>query len=167
MISVILQVISRAEIFCKMKKYKFAKIVARPFPSLADLSNPYIFGGIDTVINVSEREEKEHMQVYRLRGIAYHYFPLKEGGVDMGWENVKRAVEVILHNIDENNSIFIHCTGGNNRSRMVVECVYFALFGEHLNDEYRGSCNHLIYNVENKYLPLTLDAIEKELILLK
>lgn len=39
-----------------MKTYDFASLQARPFPTVADLKNPYIFGKTAVVINVSEKE---------------------------------------------------------------------------------------------------------------
>ena len=42
-----------------MRDYTFAKVKTRPFPTKADVKHPYIFGGIRSVINVSEKEDKD------------------------------------------------------------------------------------------------------------
>ena len=57
----------------------------------------------------------------------------------------------------------VHCIGGNNRSPLVVECAFYALYGYHLVDEYKGAKNHLLYNVEQGNLPFTLQEIERAL----
>ena len=38
----------------------------------------------------------------------------------------------------------VHCDFGQHRSRLVVEAFYFAKYGEHFTDEYKGFTNHLI-----------------------
>ena len=146
-----------------MRKYDFANITVRPFPTISDLSNPYIFGGIESVINVSEKEDSRLCDYYKKHNIKYYYFPLKECVPDMGWSNILKCSKVIVENVKYNIATIVHCIGGNNRSPLVVECAFYALFGNHLTDEYKGAKNHLLFNVEQGYLPLTLQEIEKEL----
>lgn len=146
-----------------MKKYDFADITVRPFPTISDVSNPYIFGGIKSVINVSEKEDVRLSDYYKAHSITYHHFPIKECVPDMGWSNILVCSKILIDNIRENCPTIVHCIGGNNRSPLVVECVFYALSGHHLVDEYKGATNHLIYNIEQGYLPLTLQEIESEL----
>ena len=146
-----------------MKRYKFAKIIVNHFPTRADLENPYIFGGIRAVVNVSENEDEEMVSSFYTKGIEYYHFPLKEEVADMGWENIIRAVSIILDKIRNEIPVMIHCTGGNNRSRLVAECVYYSIYGSDYPDDYKGEVNHLIYNVMNHHIPYSLDAVHKEL----
>ena len=59
-----------------MKDYAFAKVKTRPFPTKADVRHPYIFGGIRSVINVSEKEDKEIVSLYQSLGICPFQFHL-------------------------------------------------------------------------------------------
>lgn len=149
-----------------MKKYDFAKITVRPFPTISDVANPYIFGGIKSVINVSEKEDLSLKEFYNIHSITYHHLPLKECVSDMGWCNILECTKILIENIKNKRATLVHCIGGNNRSPLVVECAYYALFGKHLNDEYKGVNNHLLYNIAQGYLPLSLIEIEKQLSLL-
>lgn len=53
-----------------MKKYDFANVIVRPFPTISDVSNPYIFGGIKSVINVSEKEDARILAYYKTHSIT-------------------------------------------------------------------------------------------------
>lgn len=144
-----------------MRDYSFAKVKTRPFPTKIDVLHPYIFGGIQSVINVSEKEDKEIVSLYQSLGISHHHFPTKEECEEMNWSNIKAATKVLLGNISKGIPTIVHCIGGNNRSPMIVECAYFALNGVHFADEYRTQPNHLIYN--SKFLNLSIEDIELEL----
>ena len=146
-----------------MRKYDFANITVRPFPTISDVLNPYIFGGIKSVINVSEKEDLNLISYFKTHAMTYHYFPLKECVPDMGWRCIMKCVETIIDNVRKYIPTIVHCVGGNNRSPLVVECAFYALHGYHLIDEYKGAKNHLLYNVEQGYLPLTQQDIEREL----
>ena len=147
-----------------MRDYSFAKVKTRPFPTKADVRHPYIFGGIRSVINVAEREDEEIVSLYQSLGISYHHFPTKEECEEMNWNNIKAAAKVLLDNITNDIPTIVHCIGGNNRSPMIVECAYFALFGSHIEDEYRTQPNHLIYN--SRFIGLGIQDMERELKLL-
>ena len=146
-----------------MRKYDFANITVRPFPTISDVLNPYIFGEIKSVINVSEKEDLNLISYFKTHSMTYHYFPLKECAPDMGWRSIMKCAETIIDNVRKDIPTIVHCIGGNNRSPLVVECAFYALYGYHLSDEYNGAKNHLLYNVEQGNLPLTLHEIEREL----
>lgn len=55
----------------------------------------------------------------------------------MGWENILKAVSVLLNCVQNQIPAIVHCIGGNNRSPLIVECLYFVLYQEHLPDEYK------------------------------
>lgn len=139
----------------------FSLVKTRAFPTIADVRNPYIFGKVKSVINVSEKEDAIVKELYAQLGICYHHFPTKEETYDMNWENIKAATKILLQNINNNIPTIVHCIGGNNRSPMIVECAYYALNGIHLENEYKKQKNHLIYN--SKYLGKSLSQIEQEL----
>lgn len=58
--------------------------------------------------------------------------------------------------------MIVHCDFGQHRSRLVIEAFYYAKFGEHFVDEYKGYVNHLIYDCGMSHLPL-LEYVEYEL----
>lgn len=146
-----------------MRTYKFAKISARNFPTLADIRNPWIFPkDVAVIICVSQYYDESLVNVFKQRGAEYHYLPLEEEVDDIGWENVKRAVEILLKYDKEDKRMVVHCDFGQHRSRLVVEAFHFAKYGRHLLDDYKGFDNHLIYDCLSCHLPV-LDIVEQEL----
>ena len=146
-----------------MKIYKFANISARSFPTIADLNNPWIFqDDVAAVISVTPRFDANIVKQIQTKGIEFHHFPLEEEIDDIGWDNVKKAVKVLLQLNIQGKRMIVHCDFGQHRSRLVIEAFYFALFGEHFVDEYKGYDNHLIYNSKTQHLP-DLQHIEDEL----
>lgn len=143
-----------------MDKYKFAEISTRPFPSILDVENPWIFGKTGVVINVSEHEDQRVINIYKKKKINYYHFPLNEESENMGWENILKAVSVLLNCVHNQIPAIVHCIGGNNRSPLIVECLYFVLYQEHLPDEYKGCFNHLFYNLSNGHIPFILKEVE-------
>ena len=150
-----------------MKRYSFAPVQARPFPTLHELDNPWIFGNVRSIINVSERTSEALITEYERRGIAYHHFPLSEETDDIGWANLLLAVDVLRNNILHNVPTIVHCMCGNHRSRLVVEATHYSLTGQHLEDPYKGAPNHLLYNLEHGHFPLTREAAENQLCIFK
>lgn len=146
-----------------MKRYDFAKVFTRPRPTVCDLDNKWIFGGIKCVINVSTNSTVDLLEEYRRRGIEYHFLPLREEVSDLGWENYKLAVKCLLQQIANDVPTVVHCECGNHRSPLVVEGAYYALYGQQLQDEYKGSPNHLLYDLENSHFPLNTEAALQEI----
>lgn len=146
-----------------MNIYRFAKIATRSFPTLNELKNLWIFqDDVALVINVSRHYDINIAEAIIAKGITYMHFPLEEEVYDIGWENIKRAVAIILQYNKQDKRIIVHCEYGNHRSPLVVEAFYFAKFGEHFIDEYKGYENHLIYNCKSNHLP-KLNIVEEEL----
>ncbi|MBO5780687.1 MAG: dual specificity protein phosphatase family protein [Muribaculaceae bacterium] len=148
-----------------MKVYSFANIQARPRPTKSDLNNHWIFGATRCVINVST-QATEFEKEYEEKDISYYHFPLQENVSDIGIENLLSVVKVLLRNIKNNTPTIVHCSGGVNRSRSVVEATYYAIRHSHLQDEYKGCYNHLIWNIEHNFVPYSLPEVEKLLIAL-
>lgn len=134
-----------------MKDYDFVNITVRPFLKLSDVNNPYIFGETKHVINMCDYREPEVIELIHSKGATFNWFPTGEHPMDA--ELLLNAVAKLAEYDKDGSHIIVHCMGGNNRSRTVVEAFYFAKLGTHLEDEYKGYPNHLIYNCESGYLP--------------
>lgn len=146
-----------------MRTYPFAKISARNFPTSADLRNPWIFSkDVAVVICVSQYYDEELAKILAERGVIYYYLPLDEEVEDIGWANIKRAVEIVLRADAEDKRVIVHCDFGAHRSRLIVEAFHFAKFGYHFVDSYHGYDNRIIYNCTNHHLP-PLEVVEQEL----
>ena len=146
-----------------MKTYQFARIQARPFPTLAEVRNPFIYGRAGCVVNVSEKgypeELRKELELHRLQ--LWH-FPLIETGTDMGIENILQSVSILEKADWKGIPVIVHCGFGNNRSRVVVECFHFRKMGFQLEDEYKGAENHLAYNCGIGLLP-PIEEVERML----
>jgi len=137
-----------------MKSYDFSNITVRPFPTVSDLNNPWIIGGIQVIINVSGHDYTDEVKkILSDKGIDSFWFPLVEEGPDMGINNIIKAVKVLQQCDAQEKKVLLHCTCGNNRSRTVAEFFYFLKTGEQFKDEYKGYQNHLIYNIAEGHLP--------------
>ena len=147
-----------------MKAYSFAKLQARWFPKMEEIRNPYIYGSVKYVVNVSERVYSSEMQQeFSEKGIKTFHFPLSETADDMGVENILNAVAVLEQADTEGAPAVVHCIGGDNRSRVVAECFHFKKMGFHLCDKYKGFRNHLFFNVYRNHLP-AMEEMEAALI---
>ena len=74
---------------------------------------------------------------------------------------ILQAVAKLAEYDKDGTPIIVHCMGGNNRSRTVVEAYHFAKTGTHLEDMYRGYMNHLLYNCGEGFLPLIKEMGKK------
>ena len=134
-----------------MKNYDFANIKVRPFLKLSDVKNPYIFGETKHVINMCDYREPEVIDLIHSKGATFDWFPTEEQPMDV--DAILHAVAKLFEYDRDGSPIIIHCLGGNNRSRTVVEAYHFAKTGTHLEDEYKGYPNHLLYNCGEGFLP--------------
>ena len=134
-----------------MMKYDFANITVRPFLKLSDVNNPYIFGETKHVINMCDYREPEVIDLIHSKGGTFDWFPTEEQPMDVN--AILQAVAKLAEYDKDGTPIIVHCMGGNNRSRTVVEAFYFAKLGTHLEDEYKGYPNHLLFNCGGGFLP--------------
>ncbi len=137
-----------------MRSYSFAPIAAREYPSVRILDHPYIWGGVQFCINVSEEPyPPELVDAMKEHNIEWIHLPVSE---DLGSDWTK-ALETALPKMYEaykaGKRQVVHCDFGNNRSRTFIEAFYFLLKGEQFQDEYKGEVNHLIYNCKRGHLP--------------
>ena len=144
-----------------MKNYSFSNLTVRSFPTIADLNNPWIFGGVRVIINVSDWIYPEQiLKAIEAKGIHWYHFPLVEEDPDMGLENILAAVRELMKADAADEKVILHCSFGNNRSRTVAEAFHFKKMGFQLEDEYKGYPNHLAYNCGEGHLP-TLEEVER------
>lgn len=137
-----------------MKNYTFSKVSARGYLTKADLENKWIItDDLRLVINVSEKCDEDAASLLEDRGISYIWLPLFEETQDMGYAAILKAVREMLKHDGYGDRMIVHCDFGNNRSRTVAEAFHFAKMGAHLEDEYKGYQNHLMYNSESGFLP--------------
>lgn len=149
-----------------MKTYTFTNLQARPYPSVEEIGNPHIYGRVKIVVNVSDKPYSQDIaQALYGQGIKCIYLPLLEIGPDMGYENLLKAVRLLEIADFAGLPVIVHSDSGNNRSRVVAEAFHYHKCGRHLEDEYKGSINHLIYNCSIGLLP-PIDEVEKALNLL-
>lgn len=134
-----------------MMTYDFANITVRPFLKLSDVNNPYIFGETKHVIDMCYYREPEVIDLIQSKGATFDWFPTDEEPMDQ--DMILKAVAKLFEYDRDGSPIIVHCLGGNNRSRTVVEAYHLAKLGRHLEDEYKGYPNHLLYNCGEGFLP--------------
>ena len=146
-----------------MKSYSFAKVSARGYLTEADYNNKYILtDDLRLIINVSGRDFERPQEFFQKRNITAWFMPLTEKDGDMGYSSLLDAVKMLLDNDRDGHRSIVCCAFGVNRSRTVIEAFHYAKMGYHLEDEYEGFNNHLIYNCESRFLP-TLSDVERDL----
>jgi hypothetical protein len=146
-----------------MKTYDFAPIAAREYPTVKILDHPYIWGGVEFCLNVSEKAYAKDLDVaMKEHGIQWLHCPVSEDeGAD--WlDSLKRGLVALRDAHMAGKKMVVHCDGGNNRSRSFVEAFYLMLTGGNYHDEYRGEYNHLIYNCKIGHLP-PLEELEQSI----
>ena len=131
--------------------YEFANIEVRPFLTLADVNNRWIFGDTKYVINMCTFREPEIIDAILAKGATFDWFPTEERPMDV--EMILKAVSKLIEYNKDGGHIIIHCMGGNNRSRSVVEAFHYLKTETQFDDEYKGYPNHLLYNCGEGYLP--------------
>lgn len=147
-----------------MKTYTFEKVSARGYLTEADLHNKWIVtDDLKLVVNVSEKCDEDAARFLNEKGIDYVWLPLFEEVKDIGYSAILKAVKEMLECSDNGGRIIVHCDFGNNRSRTIIEAFHFAIMRYHLDDEYKGYQNHLIYNSKSGYLP-PMKQIEEDLL---
>lgn len=138
-----------------MKAYTFAPISAREYPTLHLLDNPYIWGGVQFCVNVSEKPySSDLVKALREYGIEWIYCPVSEDDGALWLDSLMMALPKMLFAYEAGQKQIVHCDFGNNRSRSFVEALYYRIRGVQLADEYKGEFNHLVYNCKIGHLPM-------------
>lgn len=131
--------------------YTFANITTRPFMTLSDVNNKWIFRDTKHVIDVCMTRASEVVDLIQSKGATFDWFPTDERPMNL--DMILQAVAKLAEYDKDGSHIVVDCMYGNNRSRTVVEAYHFAKLGTHFEDEYRDCKNHLIWNCQNGYLP--------------
>lgn len=137
-----------------MKIYKFAPISARDYPTVKILDNPYIWGGVQFCVNLSEKPySSELADAMAAHGIEWVHFPLSEKPGVPWMEAYSQVLPKLLDAHVAGKKMVVHCDFGANRSRTLIEAFYYMLTGEELLDEHKGEINHLAYNCKQGHFP--------------
>lgn len=137
-----------------MKTYSFAPISAREYPSVRILENPYIWGGVEFCVNLSENPYTPELEeAFAQHGIEWLHCPIsEEAGAD--WlDALSIALPKMYLAFKAGKKQIVHCGLGNNRSRTFAEALYFAIHRKELYDPYKDEINHLVYNCKVGHLP--------------
>lgn len=137
-----------------MKSYSFAPISACEYPTIKLLDHPYIWGGVQFCVNVSEKPYTPELEAaMAVHGIEWVHCPVsEEPGAD--WlPSFADALPRLYLALKEGKKMIVHCDLGNNRSRSLVEALYFAIEHEEFDDPYKDADNHLEYNCVQGHLP--------------
>lgn len=138
-----------------MRTYSFAPISAREYPTVRLLDNPYIWGGVQFCVNVSEKAYSDELtHALKQHGIDWIFCPVSEEEGKQWLDSLVSALPKMLIAYKSGQKQVVHCDFGNNRSRSFVEAFYFMLNDKHLVDEYKGHFNHLAYNCSIGHLPM-------------
>ena len=141
--------------------YDFANIEVRPFLQLIDINNKWIFGDTKHVINLCRYRDPIVIDAIIAKGATFDWFPTDER--PMNAEMILKAIVKLTEYDKDGGHIIVHCMGGNNRSRTVVEAFHYFKTGVQFDDEYKGYSNHLLYNCGEGYLP-QFEDLEKKLL---
>ncbi len=137
-----------------MKNYDFASISAREYPTVEMLDYLRLWTGVNLCINVSVRPYSPWLVKAMVdHGIEWYQFPIsEEPGAD--WlDSFASALSKMYHAYKSGKKQVIHCDLGNNRSRALVEALYYAIERKEFIDPYKDARNHLEYNCKEGHLP--------------
>lgn len=141
-----------------MKAYTFAPIAAREYPTLKLLEHPYIWGGVQFCVNLSEKPySSEYQRAMTKQGIEWVHCPISEDPGSEWIEALSIALPKMYRAYRDGKKQIVHCDCGNNRSRTFVEALYYAINGKQYEDTYKGEVNHLVYNCKEGHLPDVAD----------
>lgn len=137
-----------------MKIYSFAPISACEYPTIKLLDHPYIWGGVQFCVNVSEKPySPELIEAMAAHGIEWVHCPVSEDDSADWLESFATALPKMYRACKAGKKQVVHCDLGNNRSRAFVEALYFAVVRKEYADPYKGADNHLEYNCIQGHLP--------------
>jgi len=143
--------------------FKEINTKTRPFLTIRDIENKWIWMSTKHVINVSKKEHDENVvnAIYN-HGATYSWIPFGEHE-ELDIHKICKAMKVLLSYNGEET--IIHCDLGNNRSRLVCEFALFAINRKWMVDELStgldGCINKTFFNIKRGYLP----EIEKVVLL--
>ena len=105
-----------------MKIYKFAPISARDYPTVKIVDHPYIWGGVQFCINLSEKPySPELVAAMASHSIEWAHFPLSEKPGVSWMEAYSQALPLLFNAHLDGKKMVVHCDFGANRSRTLIE----------------------------------------------
>ncbi len=137
-----------------MKNYDFASISAREYPTVEMLDYLKLWTGVNLCINVSERPYSPWLvKAMAEHGIEWYHFPISEEPGANWLDSFASALAKMYQAYKAGKKQVINCDLGNNRSRALVEALYFAIERKEFHDSYKDAINHLEYNCKEGHLP--------------
>ncbi len=134
-----------------MKSWFTRNVRIRSMLALSDLQNKWIMEGVSCIVNVSSDFNEEIYTLLVQKAIPYFWFPMSETNDNMGLHSIYGALKVLQTYIEQKKSVIIHCFGGNNRSRVVYESLYYLNFKSWPVDV-DGTCK-VLQNCSEGHLP--------------
>jgi len=127
------------------------KLEVGPMPSPA--LKEWHPGKYATIINVSDELYFGEMPIYERR--RYWWFPLSEFKMEMGLNNIFAACVILWEAEQNNESVYLYCHSGRNRSWVVAAAYYYMRTGHHLERPTKSGnyVNKLVANCHRRYLP--------------
>lgn len=107
----------------------------------------------DTIVNVSDEFYPQIEATFLNASWKTHWFPMNEKKRDMGLNSIYGAMVILRHAEAKNESVYLHCHSGRNRSRIIQACYHYLRTGTHLQDGNEKYINRLHRASTRGYLP--------------
>ena len=121
---------------------------------------PSEVGGYDYLINVSDEYISQVHDACLAKNVKYFWFPTTEFG-DMGINSIAGALQILSIAHKENAKVLVHCHAGANRSKLIKDCFYYIITGNHI--KYEKSQSDIM--LHEKLFPGSVDNTEKNSLL--
>ena len=112
----------------------------------------------NVVLNVSDYLDHNLYSEIITDGILSFWFPIGES-FGMPLENIFGALSIMWEAEKIDNTVFMHCRAGRNRSVAVADCYYFIRTGNHRSDNSidvaygKNKANKMLLNIKDNQLP--------------
>ena len=137
-----------------MKIYTFASIVVREFPACTPLDRPYLWGGIQLCINLTEEPYSRPFQkALSDQGVDWVHCPVSEEPGSEWLDALSSALPKMYTAYRLGWKQLIHSDCSGTVSQTFVEALYFAVRRIEYDEPYNGVANHLVYNCREGHLP--------------
>lgn len=133
------------------KEWFDKKLTVGAFPVL--VNEGFKFYECDNIINVSDEYYPHIVAHFLSENIKTFWFPMNEKRRDIGLNSIYGAMVILRHAEEANESVYLHCHSGRNRSRIIQACYHFMRSGGHLKDGNEKYVNRLYRASIRGYLP--------------
>ena len=107
----------------------------------------------NTIINVSDFSDFEYVEKVIGLNKKYFWFPMNEVTGDMGINSIYGSLNILYQSFQRNESVYLHCFLGKNRSRVIEASFYYMMTGEHLTQISKSHQNRIFSNSSRGHLP--------------